>query len=124
MRRPNNYAFIDGSNLHYTYENLEWKLDYQKLRDILQKKFNVIVAYYFIGKTYNNEDTYKNLESYDYTLKLKTPSPYVTEEEVCPYCRKVITPKLNKNKADCDSFMTQAIMSNLHLYDKAVIYHK
>ena len=51
MTRYNNFAFIDGANLHITYEYLEWKLDYQKLRDYLRNKLNVGVAYYFIGDT-------------------------------------------------------------------------
>jgi uncharacterized LabA/DUF88 family protein len=121
MRGPNNFAFIDGTNLHFTYENLDWELDYAKLRDLLRKKFNVTIAYYFLGKTEENLDLYEKLESYGYNLKLKNPSPYTIEEERCPYCHKVIAPELNRNKADCDSFMTLTVVSNLHLYDKAVL---
>jgi len=30
MEKPRgNYAFIDGINLHLTYENLDWLLDYR-----------------------------------------------------------------------------------------------
>jgi uncharacterized LabA/DUF88 family protein len=117
----NNFAFIDGTNLHLTYEYLDWKLDYQKLRNYLYKKLNVSVAHYFIGKTIENEDIYKTLESYDYNIKLKEPSPYTTEEEVCPYCGKVIVPEMTRYKSDCDSFMTLQVMSDFPLYDKAVL---
>jgi len=121
MHGPKNFAFIDGANLHFTYENLDWKLDYQKLRNYLEKKLNVIVAYYFIGNVKENQDTYTTLESYNYTLKLKDPSPYVTEEVVCPYCKKVIAPEIRRNKSDCDSFMTLQVMSDFSIYDKAVL---
>jgi uncharacterized LabA/DUF88 family protein len=100
---------------------LDWKIDYQKLRNYLEKKLNVIVAYYFIGKVKENQDIYTTLESYNYTLKLKDPSPYVTEEVVCPYCKKVIAPEMHRNKSDCDSFMTLQVMSDFSLYDKAVL---
>lgn len=116
-----NFAFIDGMNLHLTYEYLDWKLDYQKLRNYLKKKLDVGVAYYFIGKTKEHEDIYKTLESYDYTVKLKEPSPYTTEEEDCPYCRKVIAPEILRYKSDCDSFMTLQVMSDFSIYDKAVL---
>ena len=86
MGRANNFAFIDGANLHFTYENLSRKLDYQKLRNYLKKKLDVVVAYYFIGNLKEYEDIYTTLETYDYTLKLKDPSPYTTKEEYCPYC--------------------------------------
>ena len=49
MGRSNNYAFIDGVNLHLTYENLDWRVDYQKIRNLLSKRFDVAVAYYFLG---------------------------------------------------------------------------
>ena len=121
MHRLNNFAFIDGANLHFTYEYLNWKLDYQKLRNYLEKKLNVVMAYYFIGKIREYQSMYTNLESYNYTLKLKDPSPYVTEEEDCPYCRKVIAPELQRNKSDCDSFMTLQVMSDYSIFDKAVL---
>jgi len=108
-------------NLHLTYEYLDWKLDYQKLRNYLKKKLDVGVAYYFIGKTKESKDISKTLESYDYTVKLKEPSPYTTEEEDCPYCRKVIAPEILRYKSDCDSFMTLQVMSDFSIYDKAVL---
>ena len=39
MHGPNNFAFIDGANLHFTYENLDWELDYAKLRNYLNEQF-------------------------------------------------------------------------------------
>jgi len=123
MPRAYNFAFIDGANLHFTYENedLGWKLDYQKLRNYLEKKLDVGVAYYFIGKIKEYQDIYTTLETYDYTIKPKEPSPYISEEEYCPYCNKVIAPEIRKYKSDCDSFMTLQIMLDSHIYDKAVI---
>ena len=85
MPRAYNYAFIDGANLHFTYENLDWKLDYQKLRNHLKKKLYVSVAYYFIGKSEEYRDIYTTLETCDYIIRLKDPSPYITDEEYCPY---------------------------------------
>ena len=121
MHRPNNFAFIDGANLHFTYENLDWELDYLKLRNYLRKKLDVIVAYYFIGKIKKYEDIYTTLEAYDYNIKLKDPSPYVTEEEDCPYCKKVIAPEIRTHKSDCDSFMTLRVLLDSSIYDKAVV---
>jgi len=119
--RSYNFAFIDGANLHLTYEYLDWKLDYQKLRNYLQKKLDVAVAYYFIGKTKESREISENLESYGYTVKLKEPSLYLTEEEYCPYCKKVIAPEIPRHKSDIDSFMTLQAMTDISTYDKAVL---
>ena len=121
MHGVNNFAFIDGANLHYTYENLDWEIDYSKLILFLKAKYNVTFAYYFLGKISENSNLYKELESYGYNLKLKTTTKYTTEEEYCPYCLKSIAPELTKYKSDCDSFMTLEIISNMPSYDKAVV---
>jgi len=121
MSRAYNFAFIDGSNLHLTYENLDWDLDYQKLRNYLKKKLDVAVAYYFIGRSADYKDIYTKLETYDYNIRLKEPSPYITKEEYCPYCKKLITPAIQRYKSDCDSFITLQIMLDAHIYDKAVL---
>jgi len=121
MSRAYNFAFIDGANLHFTYENLDWELDYQKLRNYLKKRLDVNVAYYFIGNIEGYKDIHTTLEAYDYTLKLKEPSPYITEEEYCPYCNKVIAPEIRRYKSDCDSFMTLQVLLDSSIYDKAVL---
>ncbi len=121
MARHNNYAFIDGANLHLTYQNLDWKVDYKKLRNYLYKKQDVSVAYYFIGNTDENSDIYKKLDSYGYDVKLKAPSPYTIEEVECPYCKKIISPAIQRFKSDCDSFLTLQVMSDLDSFDKAII---
>jgi uncharacterized LabA/DUF88 family protein len=121
MPRCNNFAFIDGANLHFTYENIDWKLDYQKLINYLRKRLGVSVAYYFIGKTRDTEDIYTTLESYGYTIRLKDPSPHVISEEICPHCGRQITPEITRYKSDCDSYITMQAMADLHLYDKAVL---
>lgn len=121
MPRYNNYAFIDGANLHITYEYLDWKLDYEKLLIYLRKRLNVEVAYYFIGNTSDNIDLYTNLDSYGYTVRLKEPSPFITADEVCPNCGKIITPAMQRDKADVDSYLTLQVMSDIDDFDKAAI---
>ena len=121
MHGNKNYAFIDGANLHFTYENFDWKLDYNKLLIHLRSKFDVSVAYYFIGETKETADIREKLDSYGYTVKLKAPSPYESKAEYCPYCTKVIVPELHKNKADVDSFLTLTAMTDLDFFNKAVL---
>jgi uncharacterized LabA/DUF88 family protein len=119
--RSSNFAYIDGANLHLTYEHMDWKLDYQKLRNYLAKKLDIFVAYYFIGKTKESSEICENLESYGYTVKPKQPVVHTTKEEYCPYCNKVVIPAMSRPKSDCDSFMTLQVMSDWNLFNKAVL---
>ena len=44
----NNFAYIDGANLHKGVADLGWKVDYKRLRLWLNNKYQVKRAYLFI----------------------------------------------------------------------------
>ncbi len=50
----NNYAFIDGQNLHLGTMEDNWKVDLKKFKVYLKDKYKVTNAYYFLG--YLSED--------------------------------------------------------------------
>lgn len=50
-------AYIDGTNLHLSTMNMGWRLDYRRFRKLLEDKYAVTVAYYFLGYV----EKYKNL---------------------------------------------------------------
>ncbi len=100
-----NYAFIDGTNLHLTMQNVGWRLDYKRFRVYLKEKLNVTTAYYFIGKIPENQDLYTALESYGYELIFK-PTLYVPGKGY---------------KGNCDAELVLQAMVTLADYEKAVI---
>ena len=85
------YAFIDASNLFYGgAKSLGWKIDYEKLVEYLQDKYDVSKALYFGGVelhnflyNYQNEDTVpiNALESHLSGL-LKHEADTLTEAQV------------------------------------------
>lgn len=116
-----NVAFIDGINLHLTYKNLDWKLDYRKLRRYLENRHNIEVAYYFLGFVEGNKKIYDDLEAYGYKLKFREISKKTIGEEGCPYCGKCIEPERIKIKCDCDADLTLQVIDEIKNYDKAII---
>jgi uncharacterized LabA/DUF88 family protein len=116
-----NYAFIDGVNLHLTYEYLDWRLDYRKLRIYLRKRHNVSTAYYFIGFIEQNYGIYKDLKAYDYELKFRDVSEFQTSPIICPNCQYVVESPKIKTKCDCDADITLQIMNDINNYDKAIL---
>ncbi len=50
-RKVRNQAFVDGQNLFLgtTTSSDPWRIDLYRFREYLQKKYNVIKAYYFLG---------------------------------------------------------------------------
>src|SRR3972149_6353337 len=100
-----NYAFIDGNNLHLSVFNLGWKLDYKKFRRYLNDKYNVKVAYYFIGEVPGMESLYSALTRYGFDLIFKPP----------------IKDRDGNYKANVDAELVLQAMIDVDKYDSAVI---
>ncbi|MFA7653769.1 MAG: NYN domain-containing protein [Candidatus Magasanikbacteria bacterium] len=72
---PNNYAFIDGQNLNLGIKSLGWKLDHFRFRVYLKDKYNISIAYIFIGYIQNNQNLYDTLQKAGFILKFKPVLP-------------------------------------------------
>lgn len=56
--KENNFAYIDGANLHKGIKSLGWKLDYRVFRRWLEQKYNITEVYLFIGLVPKHKDLY------------------------------------------------------------------
>jgi uncharacterized LabA/DUF88 family protein len=73
--RKNNFAFIDGQNLHLGTTNCGWSVDFGRLRKYLFDKYDVKEAYYFLGYVNDNEqDLYHNLQRAGFILSFREHS--------------------------------------------------
>lgn len=66
-----NYAFIDAQNLHLGIKEDGWRIDYRAFRKYLKDKYQVEVAYMFIGYMKENEALYTSLRSFGFELVFK-----------------------------------------------------
>ncbi len=71
MKGKNNFAYIDGANLHKGIADLGWKLDYKRFRVWLKDKYKVETTYLFIGLISENKDLYTRLQEMGYVLVYK-----------------------------------------------------
>lgn len=67
----NNFAYIDGANLHKGVSGLGWKMDYRRFRIWLSEKYGVRTAYLFIGLIPKYKELYKYLQESGFTLVFK-----------------------------------------------------
>ncbi len=70
-KKSNNYAFIDGQNLHSGVRAAGWKLDHKKFRQYLQEAWGVDKAYIFIGFMEEQQDLYNVLQDAGFILFFK-----------------------------------------------------
>lgn len=105
--KENNFAFIDGANLHRGVESLGWKLDYKRFRVWLSEKYSVSKAYLFLGLIPKYNDIYTDLQEVGFTLIFK----------------EVVYDGHGQAKGNCDADLvlktTQEIYENT--FDKAII---
>ncbi len=71
QKGENNFAYIDGANLHKGAKELGWELDYKRFRKWLSDKFNVTTAYLFVGLIPDRKDLYTKLQEFGYVLVYK-----------------------------------------------------
>ncbi len=64
-------AYIDGANLHKSISDLGWVLDYRRFRAWIRQKYNVQIAYIFIGMVERYSNLYLFLRKAEFTLVFK-----------------------------------------------------
>ena len=47
--KPKAKVYIDGANMFYTQKKLEWFLDWKKIKECLQAKWDVLEVRYYTG---------------------------------------------------------------------------
>lgn len=79
-----NYAYIDGQNLNHStaLSSHPWKIDLRKFRQYLRRKYQVQVAYYFIGAYLpENAKLYKSLKHYGYQVIFREHNNSATSQK-------------------------------------------
>ena len=107
MAMENNFAYIDGANLHKGVADLGWKVDYKRLRLWLNNKYQVKRAYLFIGLIAKYKDLYTFLQEVGFTLVFK----------------ETTYDGNGKAKGNCDADLVLRVVCDAYenSFDKAVI---
>ncbi len=102
-----NIAYIDGANLYNGAKSLGWDFDYMRFRIWLSDKYNVNVAYVFLGFISKNKELYEYLRSCGYVLVFKD----------------VIHDRNGKAKGNCDADLVVNAMIDAYeiKFNKAVL---
>ena len=103
----NNFAYIDGANLHNALKELGWSLDYKRFRVWLSEKYGVSQAYIFIGLIGKYKDLYKYLQECGFTLVFK----------------EVIYDGAGKPKGNCDADLVLQVTRDTYEnhFEKAIL---
>lgn len=74
ISKENNFAYIDGANLHRGVDRLGWILDYKRFRIWLAEKYGIKVAYLFLGLVPKYKELYKYLQECGFVIIFKQVS--------------------------------------------------
>lgn len=86
-KEENNFAYIDGANLHMALAQMKWILDYARFKVWLAEKYHVSNAYLFIGLIPKYKELYTYLQTCGFTLIFK----------------EVVYDNIGKPKGNCDA---------------------
>lgn len=70
-KQENNFAYIDGANLHKGISDLGWQMDYGRFRIWLKERYAVKRAYLFLGMVAKYKNLYTALQEAGFTLIFK-----------------------------------------------------
>ncbi|MCX6720346.1 MAG: NYN domain-containing protein [Candidatus Staskawiczbacteria bacterium] len=106
-KKENNYAYIDGANLHRGIKSLGWSLDYKRFRVWLSEKYSVKTAYLFIGLIPKHKEIYRYLQEAGFMLVFK----------------EVVYDGEGKAKGNCDADLVFQVTSDFYekKFDNAII---
>ena len=119
-----NYAFIDSQNLNIGTQKTGWKIDWRKFRNYLSEKYNVKVAYLFIGYVAENENLYEYMHDLGYLVVLKrlVYSRNIDKDESKEGNDKADVEENKSNiKGNIDADLVLYSMKEIDKYDKALI---
>nr|VFK56436.1 MAG: Uncharacterized conserved protein, LabA/DUF88 family [Candidatus Kentron sp. TUN] len=105
MNMENNYAFIDGQNLHSGTRMEGWRIDFFRFRQYLRFKYGVGEAIWFIGYVPENKPLYRRLTKAGFKLVFKDAI-------------KISSGKL---KANVDAELVLECVDKINSYDKAIL---
>lgn len=97
-KEENNFAYVDGANLHMALVEAKWVLDYARLRVWLGDKYHVSSAYLFIGLIPKYKDIYTYLQCCGFTLIFK----------------EVVYDNIGKPKGNCDADLVLQAVSDAY----------
>ncbi len=72
----NNYAFIDGQNVHLAIKALGWQIDWKRFRVYLKEHYHVTQAFLFIGYIDGNNALYGKLQQAGFVCIFKPVLKY------------------------------------------------
>ena len=105
--KSNNFAYIDGANLHKGVESSGWSLDYHRLRIWLSEKYGAKKSYIFLGLIPRYKELYKYLQEAGFVLVFK----------------EVVYNDQGEPKGNCDADLVLQVVCDAYdgRFDKAVI---
>lgn len=104
-----NQAFIDGQNLHMNTKSYGWSVDLARFRIYLREKYQVDIAYYFLGAVDEDQQAlYENIQKAGFILTFREHSQSM----------------IGKKKGNIDTDIVFSIMEKIaekEKFDKVVL---
>jgi len=120
--KPKAKVYIDGANMFYTQKKLEWFLDWKKVKDYIQEKWDVLEIRYYTGVKLDDE-------------KMAGFLRYLDNVGITPITKPIKVIKIDDNhplkrlydysemyKSNCDVEITTDILLEMKEVDEIILF--
>jgi len=120
--KPRAKVYIDGANMFYTQKKLGWFIDWEKLKDYLKEKWDVLEIRYYTGVKPDDE-------------KMASFLRYLDNIKITPITKPVKIIKISKDhplkklynysemyKSNCDVEITTDILLERSAIDEVILF--
>ncbi|MCK5588986.1 MAG: NYN domain-containing protein [Candidatus Pacebacteria bacterium] len=123
IQKIKNYAFIDGQNLYLGTKEVNFVIDFKKLRVYLRDKYKIEEAYYFLGFVKEKENTlYTQLQKAGFIIIFREHSELLAGNKKGNVDPDIIFEIMKKLLDESDDFEKVLIISGDGDYKKLVDY--
>ncbi len=78
-KKPKAGLFVDASNIYFSEKKAGWKIDYKKLKTLIEREFDLKVARYYVAIPDKSKDNVAYLSKMKYLSKISDTLDIVTK---------------------------------------------
>ena len=120
--KPKAKVYIDGANMFYTQKKLEWFLDWKKVKDYIQEKWDVLEIRYYTGVKLDDEKMAGFLRYLDNVgiTPITKPMKVIKIDDNHPLKRLYDYSEMYKS--NCDVEITTDILLEMKEVDEIILF--
>ncbi len=115
LTRGKTMVFIDAGNMYHAQRRLGWRINFKKLKELLQQETEMVKIYYYTAYDPNNINQKKFVDFLEIV-------GYHVKKKPIKFIKDITTNGLGHHKGNLDIELTIDAIDNLPYYHSAILF--